>query len=146
MNLKTWLIVENNMKQYPLNLGLLILRLAFSVLMLFHGYNKIVNGVGGIEDNLIGKGLPGFIAYGVYVGEVIAPLMMIVGFRTRLAALIFAFNMLVAALLAHPSQIFSLTERGIYSLETLALFLFGGLALFFTGGGKFAVSTKSWWD
>lgn len=134
------------MKQQNIHFGLLILRLTLGVLMLFHGYAKIINGVEGIENTLIDKGLPGFIAYGVYVGEVIAPLMMIVGFRTRLAALIFAFNMLVAALLAHPNDIFALTDRGIYSLETLALFLFGGLALFFTGGGKFAVSSKSWWD
>ncbi|MFW5773441.1 MAG: DoxX family protein [Tangfeifania sp.] len=134
------------MKQQNFHFGLLILRLTLGILMILHGYSKIINGVGGIENNLIEKGLPGFIAYGVYVGEVIAPLMMIVGFRTRLAALILAFNMLVAAVLAHPSQIFTLTERGIYSLETLALFLFGGLALVFTGGGKFSVSTKSWWD
>lgn len=134
------------MKQQSIHFGLLILRLTLGLLMLLHGYAKIMSGVGGIENTLIDKGLPGFIAYGVYVGEVIAPLLMIVGFRTRLAALIFAFNMLVAALLAHPTDIFALTERGIYSLETLALFLFGGLALFFTGGGKFAISTKSWWD
>jgi putative oxidoreductase len=134
------------MKQNGLSTGLLILRISLGVLMLLHGIAKITGGVGGIENNLVDKGLPGFIAYGVYVGEVIAPLMMIVGFRTRLAALIFAFNMLVAALLVHPNDIFALTDRGIYSLETLALFLFGGLALFFTGGGKFAVSSKSWWD
>src|SRR6056297_2946219 len=134
------------MKQNSLSTGLLILRISLGVLMLLHGIAKITGGVEGIENNLIGKGLPGFIAYGVYVGEVIVPLMMIVGFRTRLAALIFAFNMVVAAVLAHPSLIFALTERGIYALETLALFLFGGLALFFTGGGKFAISTKSWWD
>lgn len=134
------------MKQNSWSTGLLILRISLGVLMLLHGIAKITGGVEGIENNLIGKGLPGFIAYGVYVGEVIVPLMMIVGFRTRLAALIFAFNMLVAAVLAHPGDIFALTERGIYALETLALFLFGGLALVFTGGGKFAVSSKSWWD
>ena len=134
------------MKQNSYSAGLLILRISLGVLMLLHGIAKITGGVEGIENNLVGKGLPGFIAYGVYVGEVIAPLLLIVGFRTRLAALIFAFNMLVAALLAHPNDIFVLTERGIYSLETLALFLFGGLALIFTGGGKFAVSTQSWWD
>lgn len=134
------------MKQQNIHFGLLILRLALGVLMLFHGYAKIRSGAGGIENMLIDKGFPGFIAYGVYVGEVIAPLMMIAGFRTRLAALIFAFNMVAAAALAHPGDILSLTGRGIYALETLALFLFGGLALAFTGGGKFAVSSKSWWD
>ena len=134
------------MKQNSLSTGLLILRVSLGVLMLLHGIAKITGGVEGIENNLVGKGLPGFIAYGVYVGEVVAPLMLIVGFRTRLAALLFSVNMVVAAVLAHPNDIFALTERGIYSLETLALFLFGGLALVFTGGGKYAVSSKSWWD
>ena len=134
------------MKQNSLSTGLLILRVSLGVLMLLHGIARITGGVEGIENSLVGKGLPGFIAYGVYVGEVVAPLMLIVGFRTRLAALLFSVNMVVAAVLAHPNDIFALTERGIYSLETLALFLFGGLALVFTGGGNFAVSSKSWWD
>jgi len=135
-----------NMKQQNIHFGLLILRLTLGVLMLFHGYTKIINGVEGIENTLVDKGLPGFIAYGVYVGEVIAPLLMIVGFRTRLAALLLSFNMVVAAALAHSNDILSLTDHGTWAIETLGLFLFGGLALVFTGGGKFAVSTKSWWD
>ncbi|MCG6187168.1 DoxX family protein [Maribellus maritimus] len=126
--------------------GLLILRLTMGILMILHGYGKVVNGVEGISNSLIEKGLPGFIAYGVYVGEVIAPLLMIVGYRTRLAAMVFSFNMLVAALLAHPNDIFALTERGTWAIETLGLFFLGGLTLVFTGGGKFAVSTRSWWD
>jgi putative oxidoreductase len=135
-----------NMKQQNIHFGLLILRFTLGALMLFHGYAKIMNGVEGIGNTLVDKGLPAFIAYGVYVGEVIAPLMMIVGFRARLAAILFSINMVVAAVLAHPDDIFALTERGVYALETLALFLFGGLALVFTGGGKFSVSAKSWWD
>ena len=134
------------MKQNSYSAGILILRITLGVLMLLHGFPKIINGVEGMENTLIERGLPGFIAYGVYVGEVIAPLMMIVGFRTRLAALLFSFNMVVAAVLAHPNDIFALTERGTWAIETLGLFLFGGLALVFTGGGKFAVSSKSWWD
>ncbi|WP_073169557.1 DoxX family protein [Tangfeifania diversioriginum] len=134
------------MKQQNIHFGLLILRLTLGVLMLFHGYTKIINGVEGIENTLIDKGLPGFIAYGVYVGEVIAPLMLIVGFRTRLAAFLFSFNMVVAAILAHPNDILALTDYGTWAIETLGLFLFGGLALVFMGGGKFAISSKSWWD
>ena len=128
------------------SIGLLILRLTMGILMILHGYGKIINGVDGISGNLIDKGLPGFIAYGVYVGEIIAPLLMIVGYRTRLAAMIFAFNMLAAALLAKSNEIFALTERGTWAIETIGLFFLGGLTLVFTGGGKLAVSTKSWWD
>lgn len=128
------------------SIGLLILRLTMGILMILHGYGKIIGGVEGISGSLIDRGLPGFIAFGVYVGEIIAPLLMIVGYRTRLAAMIFTFNMLVAALLAHSNDIFALTERGTWAIETLGLFFMGGLTLVFTGGGKLAVSTKSWWD
>ena len=128
------------------SIGLLILRLTMGILMILHGYGKIIGGVEGISGSLIDRGLPGFIAFGVYIGEIIAPLLMIVGYRTRLAAMIFTFNMLVAALLAHSNDIFALTERGTWAIETLGLFFMGGLTLVFTGGGKLAVSTKSWWD
>lgn len=134
------------MKSKKINSGLLLLRIVLGVLMFMHGFSKIINGVSGIENNLVEIGLPGFIAYGVYLGEVIAPLMMIVGFRTRLAAVFFAFTMVVAALLVHPDEIFALTSRGIWAIEKLGLFLFGGVVLVLTGGGKYSVSTKSWWD
>jgi putative oxidoreductase len=134
------------MQNQRINAGLLLLRFTLGILMFLHGYSKIVNGVEGIENNLIEKGLPGFIAYGVYVGEVIAPLMMIVGFRVRLASLVFAFNMLVAALLAHPDEIFALTSRGVWAIEKIGLFFFGALVLVITGGGKYSITTNSKWD
>ncbi len=37
--------------------------------MLFHGLHKLFAGIDGISGMLIAKGLPGFIAYGVLVGE-----------------------------------------------------------------------------
>jgi len=95
---------------------------------------------------LTAKGLPGFLAYGVYIGEIIVPLLLIIGFRTRIAALIFAFNMLVAMLLAHAGDIFTLSKHGGWAVELIALFLFGALALFFTGAGKYAFSTTHKWD
>jgi len=126
--------------------GLLILRLTLGGLMLFHGIAKVIHGIGGIQGMLSSKGLPGFFAYGVYVGEIIVPLLLIFGFRTRIAALIFAFNMLVAMLLAHSGDIFSLSKHGGWAVELIALFLFGAVALFFTGAGKYALSTSNKWD
>jgi len=128
------------------DLGLLILRLTLGLLMLLHGIAKIIYGVEGIRGMLTSKGLPSFLAYGVYVGEVIVPILIILGFRTRIAALIFAFNMLVAMLLAHSGDIFSLSKHGGWAVELIALFLFGGLALFFTGGGKYGLSNTNKWD
>lgn len=127
-------------------LGLLIVRLSLGVLMLLHGISKVINGVGGIQGMLEDKGLPGFLAYGVYLGEILAPLMLIVGFRTRIAALLYVPVMLVAMFVANGDKVFQLAPTGAWALELQALFLFGAIALFFTGGGKYAVSTHDKWD
>ena len=126
--------------------GLLILRLSVAGLMLLHGLSKLLHGIGPIAGLVESKSLPAFFAYGVYVGEVLAPLAIIIGFRTRIAALIFFINTIVAALLAHSNEIFSLSQTGGWAVELLGLYGFGALVLMFTGAGRFAVSTRSRWD
>jgi putative oxidoreductase len=128
------------------DLGILILRISMSLLMLFHGIGKLQGGLGFIQGMLAAKGLPGFIAYGVIVGEILAPLAILIGFRTRVAAAIYALNMLVAFLMVHTSQFFMLSETGGWALELLGLYFLGALTLFFTGAGKFAVSSSNNWD
>lgn len=128
------------------DLGLLIIRVSFGLLMLLHGIAKLLHGVDFLGGMFQSIGLPSFFAYTVYVGEVIAPLLLIVGFRTKLAAIAFAFTMVVAVLMAHAADVFSLTQTGGWAVELQALYFFGALALFFTGGGKLAVSSVSKWD
>ena len=129
-----------------LNLGLLILRISLGVLFLLHGIAKIEHGIGGIEGILENKGLPSFFAYGVFVGEIIAPIMLIIGFRTRIAAIFYIITMVFAVYLNHMGDIGIRTPSGAWGIEVQALFLLGALALFFTGSGKLAVSTKHKWD
>ncbi len=129
------------MKQ-NIDLGLLIFRLILGFTMLLHGIAKITGGIGGIEHMLGEHGLPGFIGYGVYIGEIVAPLLLIVGFKTRLSAAVFAFNCVVALLLAHAGDIFALGKYGGWAIELLALYIFGSLALAFTGGGKYSLDSK----
>lgn len=129
-----------------LNLGLLIFRVTFGALMLFHGIAKIQKGISGISNMLAEKGIPEFIAYGVYMGEVVAPILLIIGFKTRISALILLINMLVIVFIAHPEDIFALNDHGAWKLELAGMYLFGSLALFFTGGGKYAISSSSTWD
>ena len=129
-----------------INIGLLIFRLNFGVLMLFHGVHKLLHGVDGIKGMLAEMGLPAILAYGVHLGETISPILLIIGFRTRLAALVFTFVMVVAFGMAHTGNIFSLAKSGSWAAELVALYLFGGLGLYFTGGGKYAVSTTNKWD
>ena len=128
------------------DLGLLILRLSIGILMLLHGISKLIHGAEGIEQMLGGMGLPSFIVYGVYIGEVVAPLFIIFGYGTRVAAAIFAFNMIIAVSMAHPRNIFSLNDVGGWSLELQGLYFFGAAALMFTGAGKYAISNKHLWD
>lgn len=128
------------------DLGLLILRLSIGILMLLHGVSKLMHGAGFIEEIVVGAGLPSFIAYGVYLGEVVAPLFIIGGYATRLAAVVFAGNCIVAATLVHLSDLFTLNEQGGWAVELLGLYFFGAVALVFTGGGKYSISNKKLWD
>ncbi|MCR5868321.1 MULTISPECIES: DoxX family protein [Aquincola] len=119
--------------------GKLLLRVAVGVLMLLHGLFKLGNGIGGITGMVQGAGLPPVLAYGVYVGEVLAPVLMIIGLWTRPAALVVAINMVVAIALAHGKQLFSLTQQGGWALELQGLYLFGALAVALLGAGRYSV-------
>ncbi len=121
------------------NAGKLLLRLTFGILLLFHGYAKTQHGVGWIADLLQSHGLPGFIAYGAYIGEIIAPIMIIFGFITRPAGLIVAVNLLVATLLVGMGHFYKLTDVGAWALETEALYFFGGLIIMLVGPGRYAI-------
>jgi putative oxidoreductase len=120
--------------------GKLFLRLAVGGLMLFHGIGKIAHGIGFIEHALQAIGLPGFIGYGVYVAEVIAPMLIILGYQTRAASLVVAFDMLVAVALFHRQDIFLIRESGALGIEIEAFFFIAALALFFMGTGKYRVT------
>lgn len=128
------------------NIGILILRLSIGVLMLMHGIAKIKNGTGYIESSFDKAGLPAALAYTVYITEVLAPLMLIVGFRTRIAALLVAGTMLVVMVFVMPAKLTQTIETGAWALELQGLFMFGSIALFFLGGGRYALSTRSKWD
>ena len=122
-------------------IGKLTLRLTVGVLILFHGVGKIMHP-GSLEfigNNLSNIGLPSVIAYGVFIGEVIAPLMVIAGFHARIGGLIIVVNMIFAVVLAHTGDIFSLTQHGGWALELQAFYLLGGISVALLGSGKFAI-------
>ena len=122
------------------DLGKLILRLTLGVFMLFHGYAKIVKGVSGIEASVIAAGLPGWVAYGVYIGELLAPLLVILGFYARIGGLIIVVNMIFAIVLSHSTQLFDLGKSGGWALELQGFFLFTGLAVALLGPGRFSIN------
>ena len=122
------------------NIGKLIVRLSVGCLMLFHGVAKIMHpaSMDFISGMLVSNNLPGVLAYGVYIGEVIAPLMVIVGYQARIGGLLMAINMVFAIFLAHSGEIFSTTQHGGWAIELQMFFLMSSLAVVFLGSGRLA--------
>lgn len=126
--------------------ALLVLRLAVGGLMLLHGIAKIQNGMDeglrGIESLLAAKDLPTSLAIGVYAGEILAPLLLLVGWLVRPAALLVAFTMLMSIWLAHSDDWYTLTKHGGLATELNLLYFAGALALALSGGGRFALRRR----
>ena len=123
-------------------LGKLILRMSLGVMILLHGIAKLRGGVGGIAGMVSAAGLPEFVAYGVYVGEVIAPVLVILGWYARLGAAIVAINMVFALTLAHRAELFALNGTGGWAVELQGMFLFTAIAVALLGPGRFAINQK----
>jgi putative oxidoreductase len=117
------------------NIGLLLLRASLGGLFLLHGIHKVQNGVEGMKGAMPAKGLPEIMVYGAYLGEVLAPILIILGFATRPAALTMAFTMAIAIYVAHSGDLFTLGNNGGSTIELALLYLFGALTLVFTGSG-----------
>ena len=126
------------------DVGKLILRLSIAILMLFHGYKKFNYGIEGIKGLVLKAGLPEFLAYGVYMGEIIIPILLIVGLCTRVSALIFSGTMFFAIYLAHADTLFTIDPKtGGLMVELPLLYLLGGVTLFFLGAGKYSNDAKA---
>ena len=123
-------------------LGKLVLRLALGILILLYGVAKIKSGIAFLEPAVTGIGLPPWVAYGVYFGEVLAPIMVILGVFTRTGAFIIFVNMVFAVVLMHRPDLLSLNKQGGYALELQAMFTFTALALVFMTPGRYAVTKR----
>lgn len=121
------------------DLAKLILRITLGVLILFHGVAKLTGGIDFVTGALAKAGMPAALGYLVYIGEVIAPLFLIAGVWSRAAALVIAINMVVAVLLAHTGQLFSISNTGGHALELQAMYLFTAIALAVMGAGRYSV-------
>src|SRR5579859_2489878 len=123
------------------DVGKLFLRLTLGVLVLFHGVGKILHP--GILDfigtKLVEIGLPQSVAYLVYLGEVVAPVMLILGIFSRIGGLLVMINMVFAVVLVSSTQLLSLAKTGGYGLELEAFYLLCGLVVLLLGSGKVAI-------
>lgn len=121
------------------DLGKAVLRIVLGILILLHGIAKIINGPGFVLQLMDQAGLPSFLAYGVYIGEVLAPVLLIIGLWTRLAALIVAINMLFALGLVHLHQLAMLNKTGGWELELQGMYLGTAIAIMLLGAGRYSL-------
>ena len=123
--------------------GKLILRITLGVLILVHGISKLSDGIDWLDGALASAGLPGFFKYGVYIGEVVAPLAVIAGYYSRIGAWLIAVNMLFALGLVQGSKLFAINpQSGGLAVETHYMFFFSAIALALIGPGRYAVNQK----
>jgi putative oxidoreductase len=120
------------------DIGVLILRVTLAGLLLFHGVHKLQTGLEDQMGLLAANGIPTFFMYLVYVSEIVAPVLIILGIFTRLSAATIVGTMLVVLYVA-PFPLMALGEHGEWAIEIQMLYLFLPLGLFFIGPGRFSV-------
>ncbi|MCS4237791.1 DoxX family protein [Myroides odoratus] len=129
------------------DLGKFILRLGVGGLMIFHGIHKIIHGHDMIIEQLAAKGYPTWLWLGVPVGEIIAPILLIVGVFTRLSGVLIAFTMVMSMVLVKGGGSFALSAAtGGIGAELNVLYLVGALAIAMIGPGSYRLykGKKGW--
>jgi putative oxidoreductase len=126
-------------------LALLGLRVVLGVIMIAHGYSKVIGGMSK-HVSLVGSlGLPGWWAYFSAAAEFGGGILLIGGLLTRFASLAVFLNMFVAIWKVHWKN--GLRGPGGYEFPlacaaiAFAIIFFGGGPIsldpvFFRGGGK----------
>ena len=96
------------MKRNFSDLGLLLLRLSFSAMLLTHGYGKFLRlfepDIKFMDFLGLGATVSLFLAV---LGEFIAPILIMIGYKTRLVTLFPIVTMAVAAFIAHADDPFA---------------------------------------
>ena len=123
------------------NVGKLLLRVTVGGMLLLHGIDKIMHPehFAGIKEAITKQNLPEIIAYGVFIGEVLASSLVLIGLITRVAAFIVAVNMVVAVWLAHMPILWTLNPGGGWAVELQAFYFLGALSIVFLGPGQFSI-------
>jgi len=114
------------------DLALLLLRLGFGGMMLTHGIPKInmLSDPSSFGDP-IGVGPTATLILAL-IGEVLAPILIIIGFKTKWAAIPAAITMFVAAVVVHMNDPLGVKEMAL-------LYFFAFTAIFLAGAGKYSV-------
>lgn len=127
------------------DLGKLLFRLGFGVLFLMHGIHKVMDIEGsmqGIGGMLVNVGLPAELAYAVFVGEILAPILIIVGWYARIGAVLTLITMGFAIFLVHSDELLLLTQQGGWQLELQGMFVLAGILIALSGPGRISLNGR----
>lgn len=115
------------------DLAILILRLVFGGMFIFHGWPKLTNYSSMVEmfNDPIGLGNEVSVALVVFA-EVFCGLFIVLGFMTRLAVIPVFITMLVAYFVAHANDPFM-------NKMLPFVYLFLCAVLFITGSGRYSL-------
>ncbi len=119
------------------NIGLALLRIIPSAIMLIvHGLPKLQKLLAGNFEfaDPIGIGAAPSLFLTV-IGEFVAPLLIIIGFKTRFAAIPAAITMFVAAFVIHGADPFAKKELAL-------LYFVFFLIIALVGPGKYSIDKK----
>ena len=121
------------MKKISIDFGLLLMRTFFSLGMMTHGYGKFLKVIQGDFEfgDPIGIG-PTLSLILTVIAEFIAPILIILGWKTRIASLFPTITMIVAFFIVHDGDPFSRKEKAF-------VYLIAFLTLYFTGPGKYSL-------
>lgn len=131
------------MKMMTDDAGKLLLRLMVGGLLILHGFHKLVHGPGEVVGMLAAHGVPGFFGWGVYLGEVVGPALILLGVYARVGGLLVLANMVVAVLMTRGLHIFGLNDYGGLSIELEAFYGIGGLCIAMLGAGAYSAGGAS---
>ncbi|QLG46886.1 DoxX family protein [Costertonia aggregata] len=124
--------MKNSLKS---DIGLALLRIVPSLLMLTHGYGKLQMLMNGDEfADPIGIGATPSLFLTV-IGEFVCPILIIIGFKTRWAAIPAAITMFVAAFIVHGAD-------PIGKKEMALLYLVFFVIIAILGPGKYSIDKK----
>ena len=118
------------------DIGLALLRIAPSAMMLTHGipkFQNILNGNLEFADPLGIGATPSLFL--TVIGEVICPILIIIGFKTRFSAFPPAITMAVAAFIVHSADPFGKKEMAL-------LYLIFFVVIMLLGPGRYSVDRK----
>jgi len=125
------------------DIGKLLLRLVVAAPMLFHGIDKVLNGPGHVRVNLAEQGMPDILAYGVYVGEVVAPAFVLAGVWARFWALVYSLSITFATLLVHGADFVHLAPTEGWAAELWVFYMSTPLVIALLGPGRYVLRTGS---